>query len=91
MQVSEVTKEDCKQAGQIIQALQAGEWKIGVKDAVALVDGVRWLQALAVLMAKEIAKPEIVPAAPKKETPAPEQADFTVTSYTPGKIGKSKK
>lgn len=89
MKVSEVAKEDAQQIGQIIQALQAGEWKLSVKDAVALVEGVRWLQKLAVEMAKDLQKPAAAPAAPAEQTS--DKPGFVVTSYTPGKLGKGKK
>jgi hypothetical protein len=77
MKVSDVSKDDCIRAAQLINMLRIAEYKIDGKDICAGADSIRWLQQLAVEMAKVY-------------TPAVNSSEgLSVKSYNPGKRGKT--
>jgi hypothetical protein len=79
VKVSEVSKDDCMKAAQLINMLQIAKYEIGGKDMCAGADSIRWLQELATGMAKGYQSEAQETAAPK----APE--GLAVKSYSPGK------
>ena len=93
MKVSEVSKEDCIKAAQLINMLQIAKYDIGGKDMCAGADSIRWLQNLAVDMAKDFS-PKVSETSEKKaDVVEPEAAvkhpsGLNVKSYNPGKVGK---
>lgn len=80
MKVSDVSKDDCIKAAQLINMLQLGKYDVGGKDMCAGADSIRWLQSLAVEMAGAHAG-TTKPAAPPPE-------GLAVKTYNPGKPGK---
>lgn len=91
MKCSEVTKEDVSLASQLINTLKIGRWSLGVNDACALTDAIRWLQGVAVSVSKgyqESVLKKDAPAAPANESDPPENSGLKIKAYSPGRIGK---
>lgn len=87
MIVTEVTKDDCRLAAQLINTLHVGDYAVGGKDICAAADAIRWLQDLAKKMAESYASPQpaAAPAAPVGDAP------FTVKAMSPGRAAKKGK
>jgi len=85
MLVSGVTEEDCKKAADLIVGISKmrSSADLAVPDMAKIVDAMRWLQALALEMAKDFkaSKPE----------PAVAQETFKIKEYNPGEIKSGNK
>jgi hypothetical protein len=84
MRVSVISKDDCKCVAQLINMLQAGDFKVSGKDMCAGADSLRWLQQFAVDLAK-VYQEEQKPAV---SAPEVEPQGLRIKSYNPGKLGK---
>lgn len=76
MQVTSVTNADGQQMANVINFLKQGRWpNMSGDDAEALVAAKRWVQSVALDMAKQLSP---VKAAPVAATPVPESTTFKV-------------
>lgn len=83
MNLSDVSKDDCKYVAQLINMLQIATMEINGKDMCAGADSLRWLQALAVNMASAYA------GGANTQAPVPAASEgLKVRAYNPGGRGK---
>lgn len=84
MKVSDVSESDCVALTDLLtnmrQCRVPTEFRLG--DMSKMVDAVRWLQSVAVDMAKALAESKQRPAAPEPAAAVPE--GFTIKEYNPG-------
>lgn len=96
MKFAEVLDTDMKMLAQLINMLQAGEFKLSGKDMCASADTIRWLQRVATQAAecysgsKTVKEPEIVKPSDTLPPSSGLGEGVALKAFNPGKPSRSK-